>query len=176
MNDIGFVAAIGAHDDLNRVARFFFTDQIQTTDHKTILMPAHEYGGGVLAYTKAEKFFPNEAENVLGRDPRLAERKPEQVLKSSESQLSPAVKDSFRDVAIPPVWRTVTDFLRIVAESKDEMDAVSLHGRLSGLHARVYILHGTEDNVIPASEADWLAAEIPSGLLKAKVLSPPSST
>ncbi len=33
-NDIGFVAAIGAHDDLSRVARFFFTDQIQTMDQK----------------------------------------------------------------------------------------------------------------------------------------------
>ena len=28
------------------------------------------------------------------------------------------------------------------------------------------------DNVIPASETDWLASEIPSSLLKAKVLSP----
>ena len=52
------------------------------------------------------------------------------------------------------------------------MDSVSPHGRLVRLRAHVYILHGTEDNVIPASEADWLAADIPSGLLKAKVLSP----
>jgi len=63
-NDIGFVASIGAHDDMLRVARFYFTDQIQTVDGKTILMPAHEYGAGVLAYTKAEKFFPGEAENA----------------------------------------------------------------------------------------------------------------
>ncbi len=52
---------------------------------------------------------------------------------------------------------SVTDFLRMVAESRHEMDAVSPHGPLSALNARVYILHGTEDNVIPASEADWLA-------------------
>jgi pimeloyl-ACP methyl ester carboxylesterase len=52
------------------------------------------------------------------------------------------------------------------------MAAVSPHGHLANLHARVYLLHGTEDNVIPVSEADWLASEIPQGLLKAKVLSP----
>jgi hypothetical protein len=33
-------------------------------------------------------------------------------------------------------------------------------------------LHGTEDNVIPPSEEDWLASEIPPHLLKAKILSP----
>src|SRR5205807_7346037 len=61
-NDIGFVAAIGAHDDLARVARFFFTDQIQTVDGKTILMPAHEYGGAGVVYPKGEKVFPGGAQ------------------------------------------------------------------------------------------------------------------
>ena len=66
----------------------------------------------------------------------------------------------------------MTDLLRVVEESRDEMNAVSPRGHLANLRARVYLLHGTEDNVIPVSEADWLASEIPSGLLKAKVLSP----
>src|SRR5207302_457650 len=66
---------------------------------------------------------------------------------------------------------SVTDLLRIVEESRDEMAAVSPHGHLATLHARVYLLHGTEDNVIPVSEADWLASEVPPRLLKAKVLS-----
>src|SRR4051794_20743939 len=171
-NDIGFVAAIGAHEDLSRVARFFFTDQIQTVDGKTTLVPAHEYGGGVLAYTKAEKFFPDEAENARAAIRDWLSEQPEQVLKSSEAKLSPAGRIRFEMLRSRQFGESVTDFLRMVAESKDEMAAVSPHGRLSALKAHVYILHGTEDNVTPASEADWLAAEIPSGLLKAKVLSP----
>ena len=171
-NDIGFVAAIGAHHDLSRVARFFFTDQIQTVDGKTILMPAHEYGAGVLAYTKAEAFFPSEADNARAaiRD-WLMEKSPEE-LRSSEAKLSPVARSRIEALRSRQFGDSVTDFLRIVAESKGAMDAVSPRGRLAGLRARVYLLHGTEDNVIPVSEADWLAAEVPHGLLREKVLSP----
>jgi pimeloyl-ACP methyl ester carboxylesterase len=170
-NDIGFVAAIGAHDDLLRVARFFFTDQIQTVDGKTILMPAHEYGGGVLAYTKAERFFPGEEENARAalRDWLMGDT---DRLKISEAKLSPAARARFETLRMHQFGDSITDFIRIVEESREEMAAVSPHGHLSGLRARVYLLHGTEDNVIPPSEEDWLASEIPPHLLKAKVLSP----
>jgi pimeloyl-ACP methyl ester carboxylesterase len=170
-NDIGFVASIGAHDDLTRVARFFFTDQIQTVDGKTILMPAHEYGGAVLVYTKAEKFFPGEVENARAAIRYGLMEQPEQ-LKSAEAKLSPAARARFEILRSRHFGDSLSDFLRIVEESRDEMDAVSPHGHLSQLRSRVYLLHGTEDDVIPASEADWLAAQIPPDLLKAKVLSP----
>jgi pimeloyl-ACP methyl ester carboxylesterase len=170
-NDIGFVAAIGAQDDLLRVARFFFTDQISTVDRKIVLMPAHEYGSGVLAYTKADKFFPGEEENARAalRDWLMGES---DRLKISEAKLSPPARARFEMLRAHRFGDSITDFLRIVEENRDEMAAVSPHGRLSGLHARVYLLHGTEDNVIPPSEEDLLASDIPSHLLKAKVLSP----
>lgn len=170
-NDIGFVAAIGAHHDLTRVARFFFTDQIQTVDGKTILMPAHEYGGAVLVYTKAERFFPGEAENARIAIHHWLMEEPEAATRA-EAKLSPAAHARFEMLRSRHFGAAVTDFLRIIEESRDEMSAVSPHGHLANLRARVYLLHGTEDNVIPASETDWLAAEIPSHLLKAKVLSP----
>ena len=170
--DIGFVASIGAHDDLTRVARFFFADQIQTVDGKTVLMPAHEYGGGVLAYTKAEKFFPGEPENARAAIRDWLTGAPDQELKAAESKLSSRARARFEMLRSRQFGESVTDFLRIIEESHDEMSAVSPRGRLANLHARVYLLHGTEDNVIPVSEADWLASDIPSKLLKAKVLSP----
>src|SRR4051812_17125618 len=166
-NEIGFVAAIGAHDDLSRVARFFFTDQIQTIDHKTVLMPAHEYGGGVLAYAKADKFFPGEEENARAalRDWLMSET---DTLKGSEAKLSPSARARFDMLRAHRFNDSLPDLLRIVEESRDEMAAVSPHQHLSGLRARVYLLHGTGDNVIPPSEEDWLASEIPPQLLKAK--------
>src|SRR4051812_5050953 len=112
--EIGFVAAIGAHDDLSRVARFFFTDQIQTIDHKTILMPAHEYGGGVLAYSKADKFFPNEAENARAAIRDWLSEQPEQALKSSEAKLSPAGRARFEMLRSRQFGEFLTDFLRMV--------------------------------------------------------------
>jgi pimeloyl-ACP methyl ester carboxylesterase len=170
-DDIGFVAAIGAHHDLDRVARFFFTDQIQTVDGKTILMPAHEYGGAVLVYMKAEKFFPGEAENARVAIRHWLMEEPDKA-KLAETQLSASAHARFETLHSRQFGESITDFLRIVEESREEMNAVSPRGHLGSLRARVYLLHGTEDNVIPASEADWLASEVPSGLLKTKVLSP----
>jgi len=170
-HDIGFVAAIGAHDDLTRVARFFLTDQIETVDGKTVLIPAHEYGAGVLGYTKAEKFFPGEAENARAVIRAWLMEEPEQA-KAAESRLSPATRDRIERLRSHQFGDELTDLLRILEESRAEMAAVSPHGHLANLHARVYLLHGTEDNVIPPSEAGWLASEIPPGLLKAKLLSP----
>jgi pimeloyl-ACP methyl ester carboxylesterase len=170
-HDIGFVAAIGAHDDMLRVARFFFTDQIQDINGKTILMPAHQYGGGVLAYTKAEEFFPGEAEIARAalRDWLMGEN---DRLKTSEAKLSPAARARFDLFRSHQFSASMTDLLRIVEESREEMAAVSPHGHLANLHARVYLLHGTQDNVIPATEMDWLASDVPPHLLEAKVLSP----
>ena len=32
----------------------------------------------------------------------------------------------------------------------------------SHVHAAVYLLHGADDNVVPSTEAEWLASELPN--------------
>src|SRR5262249_50707710 len=41
---IGFVAAVGAHDDMTRVARFFAANMIERPDGSSVAFQAHEYG------------------------------------------------------------------------------------------------------------------------------------
>lgn len=52
------------------------------------------------------------------------------------------------------------------------MAAVSPHGHLGTLRTPVYLLHGAGDNIIPASETEWMAAELPPGSLKSVLISP----
>src|SRR5437660_6459968 len=54
---IGFVLAIGAHDDMERVARFFAANVIARPDGTESSLAAHEYGVLVLAYSHLEDFF-----------------------------------------------------------------------------------------------------------------------
>ncbi len=54
---IGFVLAIGAHDDMGRVARFFAANVIAKPDGPEAPFQAHEYGALVLAYSHLEDFF-----------------------------------------------------------------------------------------------------------------------
>src|SRR5690349_9245716 len=48
-HSIGFVVAIGAHDEMGRVARFFAANVITTPDGVETQLQAHEYGALVLA-------------------------------------------------------------------------------------------------------------------------------
>ena len=52
-----------------------------------------------------------------------------------------------------------------------EMEAVSPHGKLAHLRVPVLLLHGAGDNVIPPTETQWLASEIPAGKLKGMLIS-----
>ena len=52
------------------------------------------------------------------------------------------------------------------------MRAASPHGRLAGLRAPVYLLHGAGDSVIPSTETLWLARDVPQGLVRDVLVSP----
>jgi pimeloyl-ACP methyl ester carboxylesterase len=62
--------------------------------------------------------------------------------------------------------------LRGVQKYHDELAAISPHGNLAGLEARVYLLHGAADNVVPASETEWLERDLPRGSLRRALISP----
>ena len=52
------------------------------------------------------------------------------------------------------------------------MEAVSPHGHIATLAVPVFVLHGAGDTVIPASESQWLARDIPASDLQAVLVSP----
>jgi pimeloyl-ACP methyl ester carboxylesterase len=52
-----------------------------------------------------------------------------------------------------------------------EAVAVSPHGHLRGLKAKILLVHGEGDDVIPASETEWLARDIPEGHLQEALIS-----
>ncbi len=64
------------------------------------------------------------------------------------------------------------ELLAEIDAHSDTMQAASPHGRLGGLHAPVFLLHGAGDSVIPATETLWLAADIPKGLVRDELVSP----
>ena len=52
------------------------------------------------------------------------------------------------------------------------MAPVSPRGRLGGIQAQVFLLHGAADSVIPPSETLWLASDVPAGRLAGVLVSP----
>ena len=167
---IGFVVAIGAHDDMGRVARFFAANVIARPDGMEAPFQAHEYGVLVLAYSHLEDFFSPQDVPIA----REALRQRLWELPDAEkaaAALSPAGKKEF-DQLLHHRDQLKEALLHEITLHKDEMDAVSPSGHLAQLHTAVFLLHGAGDTIIPSSETLWLAKDVPQPELKTALVSP----
>jgi pimeloyl-ACP methyl ester carboxylesterase len=169
--NIAFVLAVGAHDDLTRVSRFFAMNAIQRPDGSTIPFQAHEYGVLVLAYSHLEDFFA--ASDVpIARD-ALREwlmEKPDAALLTAH-QLTAGGQHEF-DELVHHRDQLKQQLVGEIDKHRGEMEAVSPHGHLGNLAIPVFLLHGSGDSVIPASETLWLEQDVPRKKLEAALISP----
>ena len=166
---IGFVMAIGAHDDMGRVARFFAANVIARPDGTETTLAAHEYGVLVLAYAHLEDFFsPQDVPVAREALRQWLWEKPDAV--KVAARLTPAGQKEF-DELLHHREMLREALLQEITLHKDEMEAVSPHGHMAALRAPTYLLHGAGDTVIPASETQWLAKDVPAQWLKTSLVS-----
>ncbi len=169
---VRFVAAVGAHDEMSRVADFYRTGEEPRPDGTTDRLAPHEYGALVLEYEHLAEFVPpNDVapiravlrahlyEDVADEHGAMA------VLNTTQAGEAKALMDT----TLPA---TRASLQQVDARHAQDMAAVSPHGRLTTLKTPVYLLHGAGDNVIPSAETEWLAAELPAKSLKAVLISP----
>jgi fermentation-respiration switch protein FrsA (DUF1100 family) len=64
------------------------------------------------------------------------------------------------------------ELLAAIAKHREKIASVSPAGKLGGITCPVLLVHGAGDNVIPPSETEWLAKEVPSRLLVEELISP----
>lgn len=64
------------------------------------------------------------------------------------------------------------DLLDALKKHQAEAAEVSPAGKLSGIKADVFLVHGAGDNVIPPTETEWLARDVPHDRLKFVLISP----
>jgi hypothetical protein len=167
---IGFVVAIGAHDDMGRVARFFAANVIAKPDGTEAPFQAHEYGALVLAYSHLEDFFSS-------RDVPIAREALRQWLWEQPDALKTAAGLSADgqkklDLLLHHREQMRERLLAEITLHKDEMAAVSPHGHLAQLHTAVFLLHGAGDTIIPSSETLWLTKDVPQSELRSALVSP----
>ncbi|MBS2019731.1 MAG: hypothetical protein JST00_43110 [Deltaproteobacteria bacterium] len=171
-DQVGFVVAVGAHDDLARVSGFFATDEIEDASGTTRKLHAHEYGATVLVYSHAEDFFP--ADDVPAARTALRfwlwEKRDE--AREAAKGLSPESKAKVEKLFAADIASVRPELLAEIERRKADMKTVSPHEHLAGIRANVYLLHGEGDTVIPATETVWLAKDVPASSLRAVLVSP----
>jgi pimeloyl-ACP methyl ester carboxylesterase len=167
-DDVAFVIAVGAHHDMGRVARFFATNEAPRADGSVLRMKAHGYGALVLAYDHPEDFFP--ADEIAAAQSCLKDVLYETTCDSS--RLPAKTRQEMQHVFSNDTAYFRDRILASAAKHDAEYAQVSPRGKLGGLKAEVMLLHGAGDDVIPPSETEWLAAEVPPKLLKSVLISP----
>ena len=170
-NDVAFVVAIGAHDDLARVSGFFTNDEIPEAAGTIKKLHAHGYGSTVLLYTHAADFFPAEDVSAARDALRLFLHEKRNEAREVAKRLSPPSKAKMDVVFGPDISSLRPELMAMIARRTPDMKLVSPHDRLAGLRAHVYILHGAGDTVIPATEALWLAQDVPAASLRMVLVS-----
>jgi dienelactone hydrolase len=169
--DVGYVVAVGAHDDLGRVSRFLVVDQVERPDGSKAPLKAHEYGSLVLAYGHAEELFSGadleparEAMRAWLWDDKVLARRTAATMNGEAAQ---RLEWLFTHELLP----LRGELLGCIERSADAIAAVSPSAHMSTLKVPVLALHGAGDTVIPAAETEWLARDVPPGLLRAALVS-----
>ncbi len=169
---VKFVVAIGSQDEMGRVARYYRTGEDARPGGAPELLPPHEYGALVLEYEHVEDFVPPADVAAIHA-----------VLRAHLYEDAPAEKAAFAALTgvqhaeamqLLDTTSAMTRGLLAAAESRhvQDMAGVSPHNHLGSMTTPVYLLHGAGDNIIPASETLWMAAELPGTTLQSVLISP----
>lgn len=170
--DIRTVIALGAYDDLERVSRFLVTEQIELPDGSRQRHEAEQYGALVLVYTYAKDFFTPQDLPAAHDALRLWLWEQYDAARLREKDSSPPAQARLEALFRHQMDVLQPELLASVARHADEMQRVSPSGKLASLQARVFLLHGEEDDVIPSSEAHWLAHDLPAPQLARLLITP----
>jgi dienelactone hydrolase len=157
---LAYVVSVGGHHDLERVLRFLIRNEVETPAglvHKK----AHDYGLMVLLYGAVERFAPEPDRAALRDALRASLNQDRPAAKAAAARLTTDRGQELWRLADAQKLQTLAPQLEaIVTDQRAELAALSPRGRLAAIRAPVYLVHGTDDSVIPASETEWAGAEL----------------
>lgn len=166
------VVSVGGYDDLARVSRFLATSEEELPNGGTAHLAAHDYGAAVFVYGHLPQFFA--AEDLPTAREALRYYLWEQPEKAAPflPSLSASGRETMEFLLARDIARLRPRLLSAIRADKEELAALSPHGHIAALRAPVFLLHGSEDSVIPPAETLWLARDIPPAALRAVLITP----
>ena len=176
---VGYVFSFGGHDDLPRVLRYLCTGsepypahELGVQSDRPFVLAPHDYGVAVILRGVADRLVPKaQVEPLRAAVMRylLASALDTNVDKAAAAREFDALKELARKLPEPSatLLRYINDrdvvhlgprlLPFVTANSGDAALSVSKSPKPS---APVFLLHGTEDNVIPSVESEYLAQDL----------------
>jgi len=164
---VRFIMGVGGYHDLYRAVRFFTTGYFEEDGKRGHVKP-DDYGRLVFAYgAKAYLRAPRDHELIEA----IAERKRRDMaadVSDLVASLSREAKAVYEVAVNPDPARFPALLAGLPPAMLADLDALSLHNKdLGRLEARLLLVHGRNDNLIPYPESLALARAAPEG--KARV-------
>ncbi len=169
---IAFVVALGAHHDLERVSIFFATDRIQLPDGRMQQHESDQYGALVLIYADVESFFEKADQSGAREAIRLWLGEQWDAARTQSKSLSPAAHARLEALFRHEREGVHEKLMSEIHLHSAELLKVSPRGKLGALRVPVFLIHGVGDKVIPTSETEWLAREVPAEHLRRALITP----
>lgn len=158
---ISALLALGGHGDLVRVTRFYAGEGASGPGGEPLAVDPHPYGIEILLRDALEDWAPPELRGSLDELLRLALHDrfgdADELAKSLEPPWDGRMRALIRGRPDELVKRSA---LAHIERNEAALRAASPAGKLGDLDRPVFLLHGFDDPVIPATESAHLAAEL----------------
>ncbi len=157
---ISAVTSVGGHYDLRRVLRFLIHNEIQTPSG-LVHRKAHEYGLVVLVYGNLQHFVPAQDLPAMraGFKAWLHENQ-KGARQAAKARTTPEAERLWQLLEKGSLQTLAPELDQLLQSQSTELAALSSAGHLKSLNVPVYLLHGSQDSVIPSSETDAANLEL----------------
>ncbi|HWR15295.1 MAG TPA: hypothetical protein VN577_10720 [Terriglobales bacterium] len=169
--NLAFVVSIGGHYDMQRVSEFYVTGQIPRPDGSIYKMAPHEYGALVLVYSRPEEFFPAKDVPKITNALKLLLWEQVDESKAAAQGMTPYSSAKLQKLYEHDRSMIAGELKSAILKHTKEMEEVSPKGKLKGVKIPVLLLHGVADDVIPATEMEWIEKEVPRQHLRGALTS-----
>ncbi|MDO9467865.1 MAG: hypothetical protein Q7J36_11245 [Thiobacillus sp.] len=160
---VRYLVGVGGYYDLPRAMRFFTTGWFEH-DGQWHRGTPDDTGRMVLAYSSLDYFADQGDRAVFDRMVAQRSRDPDADLSPLAATLSAGVRSVYELAVNDDLARFAELYARLPEGMRADIDQLDLARRdLAPLKARLILLHGRNDNLIPWTESLALAAAVPAG-------------
>lgn len=161
---VRFVVGLGGYHDLPRAMLFFTTGWFEHAGARQHIEP-DDTGRMVLAYSSLDYLADGAADReVFDRMVALRMRDPKADLAPLAAGLSPGARAVYALAVNDDPARFAELFARLPPAMREDIARLDLARHdLAPLQARLILVHGRNDNLIPYTESLALAAAVPAG-------------
>lgn len=160
---VRYLVGVGGYYDLPRAMRFFTTGWFEHGGRRHRSTP-DDTGRMVLAYASLDYFADHGDRAVFDRMVAQRRRDPDADLSPLAATLSDGVRSVYELAVNDDPARFAELYARLPERMRADIDRLDLARRdLAPLKARLILMHGRNDNLIPWTESLALAAAVPAG-------------